>query len=243
MKITRNLLLVCLALSISAFGQFGKLGDLAKKAKQKPNSNVQRQGGGTPEATSDIKDITGGETKVVTVTITNGDANKFNADTSSSCLKVDKLEHVDESHLKLTVYADEHASDGHCNISLKDDKGNYLGADLMVHHKKQVGEDFRPEQVSVDQAFASQWIIKMPNGTTNTLTRGKQVAGGGYEYKDSNGKWYTTMYMGTMIMFGGSYGNQCTYQAMANSKHEGIFMVASNACGFAIGQKLEATSK
>ncbi len=245
MKITRNVLLVCLALSISAFGQFGRLGDLAKKAKQKPNTDVQRcGGGGTPEAVSSSADtnvITGGETKVVTFTINNACGRVFDQAESGGCLKVDKVESVSESQVKLTVFADERASDGNCSIELKDKKGFTVSAQIKVKHKPRPGENFRPEQLSLAQAFASQFTLKMPGGQTEVLTRVKQVQGGNYEYKDSKGKWYTVMYMQEMLMFSGSYGNQCSYTAGSNSKHEALFTPLSNACGFAIGQNIEAT--
>ncbi len=246
MRITRILLLICLTCSISAQAQFGKLGDLAKKAQKKPDTSVQRGRSGSPEvvsASADMNTITGGETKTLTFTIKNADAKSFTSSKTPDCLEVSNIKAISETQVSMTVRANNTASDGNCAIILENDKNQQISQQVKVKHMPQPGENFKPEQVSLEQAFAPQWIIKLPGGGTETLTRGKQTPQGGYEYKDTKGKWYTTMAMGMMVMFNGSYGNQCSYQAMMNTKKEGLFMPMSNACGYAIGQRLEADSK
>src|SRR3569832_626915 len=78
-KTSRLLLIFCLTFSVAAHAQFGKLGDLAKKATKKPNTNITRANPGTWEAHVDAKNISAGETKEVTVTVTNRDAHDFTA--------------------------------------------------------------------------------------------------------------------------------------------------------------------
>ncbi len=243
-KTSKLLLISCLAFSVAAHAQFGKLGDLAKKAAKKPNTNVTRANPGTWEAHVDAKNIMAGETKEVTVSVTNRDAHDFSAgEDQSECLKVSDVKAISDTEIKLKVTADAAAHDGQCRIELVGKNDERISANLAVKHKPQVGENFRPEEVPLDQAFAPKWTLKLPGGGTNVLTRGKQTPDGGYEYKDSNGKWYHSMYMSTMLMLSGSYGNNCSYQAMLNSKGEAVFMPMSNACGYAIGARIEGTSK
>jgi len=244
MKTFRLLLLFCLAMTIGAQAQFGRLGDLAKKTQKKPNTAVQRANSGTFEATTDIKNIMGGETKEVTVTIKNRDAHDFEiGDETESCLKVTDVKAVSDTQIKMKVYAATSASDGNCRIELKNKQGESAYAEMKVKHKPQPGENFRPEEVSLAKAFPSAWVIRLPDGGTETLTRGKQTPSGGYEYKDSKGKWYQAMYMSMQLMLGGAYGNQCAYMAQLNNSGEGIFMPLSNACGYAIGARMYANAK
>ena len=244
MKTSRMLLLVLLATSVCAQAQFGKLGDLAKKATKKPNTNITRANAGTWEATADIKNINAGETKDVTITVHNRDAHDFTAgDNQEGCLTVADVKAVSDTEIKLKVTADSAAHDGNCRIELTNKSDEKIYANLMVKHKPQVGENFKPEEVSLAQAFAPKWTLTLPGGGTEVLTRGKQTPNGGYEYKDTKGKWYESMYMSTMLMLSGAYGNNCSYQAMLNSKGEGVFMPMSNACGYAIGARIAGSSK
>ena len=244
MRTSRTVLLFCLATSLAAQAQFGRLGDLAKKATKKPDTNVTRANAGTWEARADIKNITAGETKDVVVTVTNRDAHDFAAgENEEGCLTVSDVKAVSNTEIKMKVTASATARDGNCRIELQGKGNEKISAYVMVKHKPQVGENFQPEEVSLAKAFAATWTLKLPDGGTEVLTRGKQTPDGGYEYKDTKGKWYHSMYMSTMLMLSGSYGNNCSYQAMLNNKGEGVFMPMSNACGYAIGARIAANSK
>ncbi len=245
MKTSKLLFLFCLSFSLCASAQFGSLKDLAKKAtKPKQDTNVQRSNPGTRDvnATADVQSIVGGETKEVTLTLGGDYAKDFaNAEPEEGCLKVSDFKVVSDTQIKMKVTADARASDGKCRLSMRNDRGEVIAAEIKVMHKKQVGEGFQPEDVSLEKAFSSTYKLKFPDGKVLTLTRGKQTPDGGYEYKDSNGKWYHAQYMYMQLMMGGTYGNECSFQGMLNNSGQALFRGMSNACGVGIGSPIEAS--
>lgn len=246
MRSTRLLLIACLALNVSCHAQFGKFGDMVKKAAKKPSTAIQRGAAATREAvavTADVTNITAGDTKELTLTIKGGGAQSFGPAEQGDCIKVSDFKAVSDTQVKMKITANPDATDGLCPVTLTSREGDTAMAEINVKHKPKPGENFKPEQVTLEQAFAQTWKLNLPGGKVETLTRGKQTSDGGYEYKDTNGKWYQAMYMGQALMLSGAYGNQCSYQGMANSKGEGLFYALSNACGVAMMAPMEATSK